>query len=218
MIRALLWDNDGVLVDTEKLYLQACRELLWSVGVELSVQDYAEISLRQGRTVFELARQAGLDDAHVESLRVARNERYAELLAAGVELMGGVHECLDALEGRMPMAIVTSSQPDHFELIHRDLGLLHHFELILTAADFTRFKPHPEPYLLAAERIGADPAECLVIEDTERGLRSALAAGMRCVVVPHALSRHGDFSGATRILDRLDGLPPLVDALGAFPG
>jgi HAD superfamily hydrolase (TIGR01509 family) len=218
MIRALLWDNDGVLVDTEPLYFRATRELLAEVGVDLTREHFADLSLRQGRSCFDLAAARGVAADELESLRRRRNERYAALLRAGIDPLPGVPEILRALHGRQPMAIVTSSNPDHFELAHRRTGLSSYFEFVLTNADYVRHKPHPEPYLTAATRLGVDPASCVVVEDTERGLQAATAAGMRCLVIPHDLSRDGDFRTAAAVLTSIDELPAAIDRLRAAGG
>jgi HAD superfamily hydrolase (TIGR01509 family) len=210
---AVLWDNDGVLVDTEALYLQASRELLATAGIELSRETFIDLSLRQGRSCFALAEQAGLPPERIETLRLARDRRYADLLRAGVPVRPGVAPCLAALAGRVRMAVVTSASADHFELIHARTSLGGYFEFVLTGDETPLHKPHPEPYRMAAERLGVDPAECLAIEDTERGLRSAVAAGMRCAVIPHELTRGGDFSAAWRVLEHALQVPELV--LGA---
>jgi beta-phosphoglucomutase-like phosphatase (HAD superfamily) len=83
---------------------------------------------------------------------------------------------------------------------------LPYFHFVLTASDYTHSKPHPEPYLLAVERSGFRPEECLVIEDSERGLTAALAAGLRCIVVPNAFTRGSNFAGAYKVLESLTEL------------
>jgi HAD superfamily hydrolase (TIGR01509 family) len=104
------------------------------------------------------------------------------------------------------MAIVTSSKRAHFDVIHRQSGLPQHFELILTREDYTESKPNPEPYLRALELLAVSSAQCLVIEDSERGLRAAKAAGLGCWVVPSELTRDAAFAGADRRFDDLEAL------------
>lgn len=124
-----------------------------------------------------------------------------------MRVFDGAEETLAAVRARHRTAIVTSSDRDHFEAIHARTGLVRHFELVLAGGEYSHYKPHPAPYLTAAERLGVEPARCLVVEDTERGLVSAHAAGMACVVIPHALSRAGDFSRATARLASIRELP-----------
>ncbi len=204
MLKAIFWDNDGILVDTEHLYYQACRETLHRVGIELSQPDFVRLTLDLGHSPMVLAEQRGFADAKVAALRDEKNSRYAELLQNGAEPMAGAVETLAALHGKVAMAIVTSSRKDHFDLIHRGNGLLSYFDFILTREDYRHSKPNPEPYLKALARSNLAPAECLVVEDTRRGLQAARDAGLRCIIVPNRLASDSDFPGAYRILPDLD--------------
>lgn len=203
----IFWDNDGVLVDTEGLYYQASREALARVGFELTAGQFATISLASGRSVFELATD---DPVLMEELRQWRNVRYSELLHGRELVLPGVHETLACLSPRLGMAVVTSSRRDHFEIIHARSGLLHHFDFILCREDYHAAKPDPEAYTLALRRSGREARQCLVIEDSTRGLDAAKAAGLTCWVIPSPQTRGLDFSAADRVLDRIGELLPLL--------
>lgn len=202
---AIFFDNDGVLVDTEPLFLQATREILAGVGVDVTAELYHEISMRQGRSVFELV---SASDEEILRLRATRNERYGALIDEGVRVLDGVRETLTRLHGTLPLAIVTSSDRSNFDRMHAQTGLVRYFELVVAEGDYTDHKPHPEPYRVAAERLGVDPARCLAIEDTERGLVSATRAGMTCITIPNELTRTADFGAAHRVLDTMHDLLP----------
>lgn len=217
MLKAVLWDNDGVLVDTEGLYFEATRLALAGAGVEFTAEQFADISLRQGRSAFELLRGRGVATAEIERLRAGRDDRYAALLGSRALLIDGVRETLVALHGQVRMGIVTSSRKHHFDLIHRSTGLLPYFELVLTREDYHRTKPDPEPYRTALQRVGLEAHECVVVEDTERGMLSAVAAGIRCIVVPNRLNGTGDFSPAHRVLADVREVAQVIDRLRAEP-
>ena len=203
----IFWDNDGVLVDTEGLYFQASREALEQLGFSLSAEQFADISLASGRSVFELA----TDDRQVmDRLRHWRNQRYSALLAGQDLVLPGVRETLGRLANRTNMAIVTSSRRDHFELIHSGSGLLPYFAFILCREDYRAAKPAPEPYLLALQRSGRDARQCLVIEDSVRGLMAAKAAGLECWMIPSRQTRNQGFTAADRILGEIGELPELL--------
>jgi HAD superfamily hydrolase (TIGR01509 family) len=119
----------------------------------------------------------------------------------------GIVETLDALRGRYVMGVVTSSRKDHFDLIHEHTGLLQYFDFVLTASDYPRVKPYPDPYLAAVERSGVGADACIAIEDSERGLEAATLAGVRCIVVPTALTRGGQFAKAQRVLASASEIP-----------
>lgn len=200
MIEAIFWDNDGVLVETEPLYFQATQHVLNGIGVGLTEADYIRLFLVEGRGAWHLAEEHGIPRSDIGKLRDERNALYSEWLAQKPRLIDGITDVLDALHGKYVMGVVTSSRKDHFDLIHQKTGVLKYFDFVLTADDFSRVKPDPEPYLLAVARSGIDPGACLAVEDSERGLQSATAAGISCIVVPTALTRGGTFAKAHRIL------------------
>lgn len=218
MIKALFWDNDGILVDTEHLYFQATRQVLGSVDIDLSPEQYLEWFMVQGCGAWHLAEERGLPPEAVDAMRRERNERYNELLRREDLAIPGVREVLESLRGRFTMGIVTSSEREPFEIIHRKTGLLPFFDFVLAHGDYARSKPFPDPYLAAVDRCGFPKDECLVIEDTERGLAAATAAGLACVVVPTELTRACAFAGAWRVLESLAELPGLLQPGSHVPG
>jgi HAD superfamily hydrolase (TIGR01509 family) len=207
MTRAIFWDNDGVLVDTEHLYFQATRQVLAAAGIKLTEDTYLELFLRQGRGAWHLAEERGVSPADIDRLREERNALYAHLLDQAPRLIDGVVDVLDALRGKYVMGVVTSSRKDHFDVIHRSTGVLKYFDFVLTASDYSRGKPAPDPYLLAVAISGVDPSDCIAIEDSERGLTAAVLAGIKCLIVPSRLTRHCTFPGAHRILTSVRDVP-----------
>jgi HAD superfamily hydrolase (TIGR01509 family) len=200
MLSAILWDNDGTLVDTEPLYYQATRELLATLDVEVTPELYMRIGLDAGRSLFELAADRGVDGGLIETRRHERNLRYMDLISGGVPIRPGIRECLHTLHRRLTMGVVTSSLRDHFERMHATSGLLPYFDFVLTREDFRNTKPDPEPYLVAAQRFALDPASCLVIEDTARGVIAAKRAGMECWAIPSSFAPADGFPQADRVL------------------
>jgi HAD superfamily hydrolase (TIGR01509 family) len=212
-VTALLWDHDGVLVDTEGLYFQATRETLAGVGVALSESHYRQLFLIEGRGAWHLAREQAVSDDQIEQLKVARDARYAELLGGGDLVTPGALPLLRALGRHFRMAIVTSSLRAHFDAIHHETALPALFELVLTREDYGAAKPDPEPYLRAVERLGVARAACLVIEDSRRGLLAAHAAGLRCWAIPSALTASSSFAEAERTFSSLAELGEALLAL-----
>jgi HAD superfamily hydrolase (TIGR01509 family) len=205
--KAIFWDNDGVLVDTEEIYFKATQRVLADAGIPLTEADYIELFLIQGRGAFHLAAERGMSADEVEQLRTKRNVLYGEWLTTETRMLDDVRRVLEALHGRYVMGVVTSSRKDHFDVIHAQTDLLKYFDFVLTAADVQRVKPDPEPYVRAVERSGFSAPECLAIEDSARGLQAARAAGVPCVVVPTRLTRGCEFPGADVVL------PSLADVL-----
>ena len=191
MVKAIFWDNDGVLVDTERLYFAATQQILATVGITLSKEQFIEWMLVQGTGAWHLAIEQGISPNCVQDLRHQRDSLYSELLRQDCSIIDGTREVLEYLHGRYLMGIVTSSRKEHFELIHQSLDLLKYFNFILTGDDYTKFKPNPDPYLLAVKKSGFQKEECIAIEDSERGLRSAKGAGIGCIVIPTELTKIG---------------------------
>ncbi len=201
--QALFFDNDGVLVDTEGLYFEASRSVLAELGIELSHETHLDISLRQGKSVFELALAAGIEEAALPALRAKRDARYSQLLARGVAPIDGVLEALGALRQRHQragrrMAVVTSCLPEHFWRIHQDRSVIDFFDLVWTPDRYGPHKPHPEPYLTAAAELGIAPANGVAIEDSPRGVASARSAGM------YVIGMRSEFAGEAVDLSAAD--------------
>lgn len=209
MIKAIFWDNDGILVDTEHLYFQSSREALQRYDIDLDQQTFIDISLKQGRSVLDLISTDLTSDR--DQLRQWRNNRYLELLTEGPLTIEGIPETLSGLHGKYLMAIVTSCHRNHFDQIHRSTGLLPYFDFVLTREDYQHSKPSPEPYLKALKYSGFSKSQCLVVEDTERGVAAAIAAGLHCVTIPTDLTRGSDFSNAHATLTRSSQLFDYID-------
>jgi HAD superfamily hydrolase (TIGR01509 family) len=153
------------------------------------------------------------DVAAIEALRQRRNRLYNDTVARGVRVNAGVHAALQYLQPRTRMGIVTGSSREHFLTMHGTTGLLRYFEFHLTHDEYTRSTPHPEPYLTALERFALEARTSVVIEDSERGLQSAVAAGLRCIVIPNDLTRGGDFCAATAVLGNAGELAEALEGL-----
>jgi len=213
MVEAILWDNDGVLVDSEGLFYQATRLALARADVDLTLELYLDYAMCQGRSTLELVAAQGWSPEQVDALRDERNVMYSNLLRTECSVFPDVLPVLQTFSRRVRMAVVTSSRREHVEIAHQRNGLLDFFEFILAWEDYQYSKPHPEPYQMALQRMRLPAEHCVVIEDSERGLASALAAGLRCVVVPNQLTQNCVFAGATAILPNLTAVPDFVAGL-----
>jgi HAD superfamily hydrolase (TIGR01509 family) len=203
MIKAIFWDNDGVLVNTEHLYFLATQQIMATVGITLTREIYLEYFMIQGTGAWHLAEEKGLTPDEIERLRHERNHLYSKFLRQENTLIEGVREVLAALHGKYLMGVVTTSRKDHFDLIHERTEILKYFDFVLTSSDYQKVKPDPEPYLRAIEKSRLRVEECLAVEDSERGLLSARSAGLKCIVVPSDLTRASNFVGAYKVLGTL---------------
>lgn len=206
MIKAIFWDNDGILVDTEILYYRANKKIFGQIGIDLTEEIFIENFLIKSKGTWHLAAERGLSKEQISLLRNERNKLYSRLIENELKVIDGVEETLQKLHGKYMMGIVTSSRKDHFETIHKNTNLLRYFNFTLTYGDFKEPKPDPEPYLKALELTGFKKDECIVVEDSYRGLTAALSAGLRCYVIPTNLTKDSDFSGAYKILPSIKEL------------
>jgi HAD superfamily hydrolase (TIGR01509 family) len=206
MRKFLLWDHDGVLVDTERWFFVATQECLLELGVELDQATYLQY-MAAGHSCWELALDQGQSAAVIATKRRERDIRYQSYLATKDLAIDGVLETVRALCQQYRMAIVSTSKRADFELIHRSRVLLPFFEFSLTIEDYEQPKPTPDPYRQALQRFGAVAQEAVAIEDSSRGLRSAMAAGIDCIVVRNAFTAAQDFSGAWRMVHSIRELP-----------
>ena len=179
MKKYILFDHDGVLVDTEFWYYKAGERALADIGFTLDRDQYLQ-DMTQGLATWAQARAAGIDEQTISRQREVRNVYYQEYLRTEDIEIDGVSETLDVLSGEYRMGIVTTSKPSDFALIHEKRSILDHMEFYLTREDYERAKPHPEPYLIGLQRFGATAAETVVIEDSARGLKGHVpSSGVR---------------------------------------
>jgi HAD superfamily hydrolase (TIGR01509 family) len=209
MKKYILFDNDGVLVETEKWYFRSNVEILAEMGIALCMERYREIMIA-GQSAFLLAQEQGFDAVSVEKARDRRNERYQHYLRTEDIAIKGVRELLKALAKSYAMGIVTSSRREDFELIHADRGIAEQMQFVLCSGEYARAKPHPDPYLKGLQLFGAEKHEAVVVEDSQRGLRSALDAGIDCIIVDNHFTASHDFTGATERIKTLHELEKLL--------
>jgi HAD superfamily hydrolase (TIGR01509 family) len=207
--RYILWDNDGVLVDTEFWYFTATQRALAELGVALEKQTYLQ-RMVHGQSSWDLAAAIGIDANRIAMQRQQRDAWYEEYLLHETIEIPGVEALLEELSKTHKMAIVTTSKRTHFELIHKTRHLIRFMDLVLTREDYVLSKPDPEPYLLALKKLGASADECLVVEDSQRGLQAALAAGIDCAIVHNDFTASHDFTGASHLLNSIAELPGIL--------
>ncbi len=211
MKKYILFDNDGVLVETEIWYYRASAEVLKTIGIHMDDIAYREIMIN-GLSSFVLAERAGFDDETIKKARSKRDELYQKYIQSEDIAIDGVQDVLVNLRKKYRMGIVTTSRRVDFELIHNNRGIVDHMEFVLCVEDYPRAKPHPDPYLKGLEQFNAPKEETIVVEDSERGLRSAVAAGIDSVIVKNDFTASHDFSTAMHYIDTLHELQNLLDA------
>jgi HAD superfamily hydrolase (TIGR01509 family) len=211
-VEAVVFDMDGLLVDTETLYRDAMMEVTRRRGLHLPL----EVFLAMVGLPLETNRQQALDHFGPGFDYESWIEETFELAHARLEVevvvKAGVVELLDFLEAKtIPRAVATSS--GHATVVRQLApgGLLPRFQTIVAAGDYARGKPSPDPFLTAAARLGVDPAACLALEDSHNGVRAAHAAGMMTIMVPDLLEATEEMRAlCVTVADTLHGVRALL--------
>jgi HAD superfamily hydrolase (TIGR01509 family) len=201
----VIFDLDGVLIDSEALQYKAYSQVLQRFGVSVSVEEYGTYWIAAGRGPEHAVETYGLP-VEPDALRALKDPVYHEILRREVTLMPGAIEALARMQPRFPIALATNSnrQDAGFVLEHFDLRRF--FTAVVTREDYTLAKPHPDAFLTAAARLGRAARQCVVVEDAYKGIVAASRAGSVPVAVPNRFTRGNDFSLATRVMDSLDDL------------
>ena len=188
-VDAVIFDMDGLLVDSESLVRDALLETALTYGRELPMDVFLSMVGMAGPASRQIAIDHFGPDFPIEAYFAAAWAYSRELHETrGAPLKPGVAELLDHLEAaKLPCAVATSSAHEIVDLQLGRQGIKQRFQAIVAAGDYARGKPHPDPYLTAAHRLGVDPTHCLALEDSHNGVRAAHAAGMMTVMVPDLL-------------------------------
>jgi HAD superfamily hydrolase (TIGR01509 family) len=223
LIAAIVFDLDGVVLDSEEPEFLAWRTIWSEHDRELHLEEWAKcIGTGQGPTTFdpyaELVRHTGLQVGEPEVR--ARSQALAAELTAGRPALPGVVRWLDEAAAAGLGLAMASSSPREWVVRHlARLGLSEQFGVIASFDDCGAKKPDPASYLLACSQLGVKPQQALAVEDSRPGLMAAKAAGLSCVVVPNVMTAHMDFTGADLMLGSLDEAGPLevIERLGGSP-
>jgi beta-phosphoglucomutase len=193
-VKAIVFDFDGVLADSEPLHLQAYQALLAPQGIHLDQKTYCEryLGYDDEGALQKIAEDNGLmlGDEEIEMLVVEKGHVFERLVGTRDVLYPGAADCVRRLSARWPVGVASGALRADIDLILRGAGLGELFRFIVAAGDTDLTKPAPDPYLRAAELHGVPPSACVAIEDSHWGLESARAAGMRTIAITHTYPRH----------------------------
>ena len=217
-IKAVAFDLDGLMFNTEDVYWKVGCELMRRRGKEYTEELSHAIMGRPPQVCFEtMIEWHSLDDTW-EAMAAESEKVFVTLLGEGVDAMPGMYALLESLEkASLPKAICTSSSPEVVDAVLTRFSMRPRFEFVLTAADITHGKPNPEIYQKAAARFGIEPRHMLVLEDSQTGTLAAAASGAFTVSVPAGLSRNHDFDAADLVAESLED-PRIFEVLGLVPG
>jgi HAD superfamily hydrolase (TIGR01509 family) len=201
VIRAVIFDMDGLIIDTEWPDYQSWQELYAAHGHDLPLSDWLPHVGLWGPPAALGERLCGLigEGADLQALRVRRRARCDELVRENMVPMAGYTPLIERLTANdIRRGLASTSSRDWVDFVVDGLAVRSHFHAIVAGDEVAVRKPAPDVYLHAAERLGVSPAECLALEDSAPGVASAKAAGMRCIAIPNRVTCHHDLSAADR--------------------
>ncbi len=203
MITTVIFDMNGVITDDEECHELATKRAFEQVGLDITPEIYRRFCL--GRTDLaafkELIEIYSLYKVKLEQIIADKTKIYLDLIRHELKIYPEVVDLIDRLNENYTLALTTSSTLSEAQTVINKLKLQDKFRVVITSQDVVFGKPHPEPYLLTAKKLGVDPRACLVIEDSENGVRSAKAAGMKCVAITNSEKRD-KLMLADQIVDR----------------
>jgi len=226
ILKAVIFDFDGIIVDTEPIHYQAFQEVLNPLGLGYPWEEYIELYIGfDDRDAFrEVFRKAtrDLDEQFLDRLINKKADVFEKIVSEGVRPYPGAVELVRSLSGVIPVALCSGALSRDIGPILRQLSISNAFDVVVTADDVRASKPDPESYLLAFSRLAMAfpeksiiPAECLAIEDTPSGIASALKAGLGVLAVTNSYpaEKLGDAASVTDTLETftLSGLVSIAD-------
>ena len=218
MLRAVIFDFNGIIVDDEPIHFELFQRVLNEEGINLNEQDYYDRYLGfDDRGAFSTAYREhgrGLSQSKLAQLIERKAAYYREDIKSKMRVFPGVQTLIPELAKELPLAIASGALRNEIEIILSGIGLFAHFRAIVSAEDVTRGKPEPEIFLKALAQLNVAfshdppivPAECLVIEDSKEGIRGARRAGMKCLAVTN--------SHPAELLDEADSIVDSLEGIG----
>ena len=203
---AVIWDMDGVIADTAPYHLKAWQETFQKRGVNFTEGDFKRNFGQRNDTIIKKTLGESISPGEIDAIARGKEENYRQRVAQNIKPLPGAIELIRSLaEGGVKMAIASSAPMENIQLILGGLGIDNYFNAVVWGREVTEGKPSPQGFLLAAEKLGVKPRNCLVVEDAVAGVAAAKRAGMKCLAVTNT---HPEMSlkEADLIADTLVGI------------
>jgi beta-phosphoglucomutase len=189
-LEAVIWDMDGVIADTSAYHFRAWRETFAKRGIDFTEEDFRRgFGVRNDAIIRNIVAKKTTGD-EIETIAQEKEATFRHLIGRDIKPLPNVLELLGQLHDRgIKMAIASSAVIENLRLIVGSLGIENYFQAAITGRDVTESKPSPLVFLKAAQRLGADPKNCVVFEDAVAGVKAAKSAGMHCVAITNSHPR-----------------------------
>ncbi len=212
MIKAVIFDLDGVIINSEEAHVTAEKTVLAKYDLVIEDHDWSTFKGKTAAGMFQgIVEKYGVQHVSAEEL-VAEKEKLLSLIVSEAALFTGFQELIAALRSIYKIGLTTSSSEPLQEAIFNKFALHPWFDAVVHAGMVTKGKPHPEPYLLTMHKLGVQPADCIVIEDADNGVTSAKKAGATVIAVTHSLPKEA-LAHADYVVDSLQEVGECVERI-----
>jgi beta-phosphoglucomutase len=203
-LEAVLWDMDGVIADTIQYHYGAWRDILKTMGITLTLEEFRPLFGQRHDNIIRYALGNNMTHEQIETLSDKKQALYRERVSKDIRPLPGAVELIKSLnKNKIKIALASSATPENVEVIVQGIGIEKYFQAFVNGPEVAEGKPSPLIFQLAAKKLGALPSNCVVIEDAVAGVAGAKAGGMKCVAVTNSLPRDM-LSKADLIVDSLE--------------
>ncbi len=213
MIKAIIFDMDGLMIDSEKLYFEVMEEMANSYDKELSEMTLRKMMGRKAEEALNIFINDLNIPASVPELTAYRTEKMQELFSTKIEAMPGLYEIINTFYGKLKLAVATGSQQILAETALAKLALKEKFVAVISSDDIINGKPDPEIYLSVVKKLSVKPEECVVLEDSENGVLSGKNAGCYVIAVPNIQTKTQNHSPADAKVSSLNEAISIIESL-----
>ncbi|MDF2985937.1 MAG: HAD-superfamily hydrolase, subfamily variant 3 [Eubacterium sp.] len=208
MIKAFIFDMDGVIIDSEPLHFQSDKLVMKEFGIDIPDSELMKfVGVTNPKMWADLIKSYNLG-ASIEKLLEIQNKYKRELFGQGtLQAISGIPELISDLKERnILLGLASSSSREFIEMILKNLNIYDYFDIVISGEEVKNSKPAPDIFLKAAEGLGVKPSECIVLEDSGHGVNAAKAAGMKCIAFKNPSSGNQDLSLADCLVCTLEKL------------
>jgi HAD superfamily hydrolase (TIGR01509 family) len=210
-IKAVIFDMDGVIVDSEPIESLAWERVLAEYGVKPIFNSWGLIHSPGAPTIDYVIEKHKLINHDIDTIKIKKRMFFEEIVLAGVSSLPGVATLIKKFKkAKIKIGLASSRNESQVKITIRELGFAGKFEQVIGFSEDVKRKPAPDIYLKVAKLLNVEPSTCVAIEDTENGIKSAKAAGMKVIAAPNRWTEHQDFAKADKIVNNLSEITILM--------
>jgi len=205
-LKAVIWDMDGVIADTAPYHLKAWQEVFRKRGVKFTEEDFRRYFGQRNDTIIRTTLGEGISQSEIDVIASEKEENYRQRVRQNIRPLPGAIKLIKSLkEHGFSMALASSAPVENIQLVMRGLGIEDSFHAIVSGREVKEDNPSPQGFLLAAQKLGVKPENCIVIEDALAGITAAKRGGMHCLAVTNTHPRLS-LAEADLIVDTLEAV------------